>query len=162
MECPISPDGLSGPRLSSMVNEMQAASEEAEKFRRHVSRPPPPPRQQRSAPGSRRRHRPSATVTAPPAAPPSGPPAYQPRPAYKPRPPPSQAAASGQQGPLAAGSWGKGPREKRVTARHTSLSLCVKADSLRRSTEEKVTDETSSAVPAGFPASVLKKWMKRC
>ncbi|CAL8352801.1 unnamed protein product [Boreogadus saida] len=57
-ECPISPDGLFGHRLSSMVAEMQAASEEAEKFRRHVSRPPPPPWQQRSAPGSRRHHRP--------------------------------------------------------------------------------------------------------
>ena len=39
LECPISPDVLFGPRLSSRVDDMQAASEEAEKFRRHVSRP---------------------------------------------------------------------------------------------------------------------------
>ncbi|CAL8339230.1 unnamed protein product [Boreogadus saida] len=97
LECP---DGLFGRRLS-MVDEMQAASEEAEIFQRHVSRPPPPPWQQRSAPGSRRRHRPpTATVSAPPAAPPPGPQAYQPH------PPPSQAAASGQQRPRPAGSWG--------------------------------------------------------
>ncbi|CAL8395303.1 unnamed protein product [Boreogadus saida] len=57
LECP---DRLFGPQLSSMVDEMQAASEEAEKFRRHVSRPPPPPRQQRSAPGSH--HRPPNRV----------------------------------------------------------------------------------------------------
>ncbi|CAL8348655.1 unnamed protein product [Boreogadus saida] len=94
LECPISPDGLFGPRLSSMVDEMQAVSEEAEKFRRHVSRYPPPPRQQRSAPCSRRRQRPpTATVTAPPSTPPPGPPAYQPRTAYQPRPPPSQDVA---------------------------------------------------------------------
>ncbi|CAL8310515.1 unnamed protein product [Boreogadus saida] len=86
--CPISPDVLFGPRLSSMVDDKQAASEEAEKFQRNVSRPPPPPGQQRSIPSSSRRHRPpSATVAAPPAAPPPGPQAYLPR------PPPSQAAS---------------------------------------------------------------------
>ena len=108
LECPISPDVLFGPRLSSMVDDMQAASEEAEKFRRHVSRPPPPPGRQRSAPSPRRRHRPpAATVAVPPAAPPPGPQAYQPR------PPPSQAAASGQRRPRAAGSWGYVPPHKR-------------------------------------------------
>ncbi|CAL8300703.1 unnamed protein product [Boreogadus saida] len=108
LECPISPDVLFGPRLSSMVDDMQAASEEAEEFRRHVSRHLPPPGQQRSAPSSRRRHRPpAATVAAPPSAPPPGPQAYQPR------PPPSQAAVSGQQRPRAAGSWGDVPPHKR-------------------------------------------------
>ena len=108
MEYPISPDGLFGPRLSSMVDDMQAASEEAENFRRHVSRPPPPPGRQRSAPSPRRRHRPPAdTVAAPPAAPPPGPQAYQPR------PPPSQAAASGKRRPRAADSWGYVPPHKR-------------------------------------------------
>ena len=92
LECPISPDVLFRSRLSSLVDDMQAASEEAEKFRRQISRPPPPPGRQCSAPGPRRRHRPpTVTVAAPPAAPPPGPQAYQPR------PPPSQAAASGQQ-----------------------------------------------------------------
>ena len=37
----------------------------------------------------------------------------QPRPAYQPRPPPSQAAASGQQRPRAAGLWGDAPPNKR-------------------------------------------------
>ncbi|CAL8314545.1 unnamed protein product [Boreogadus saida] len=45
LECPISPDVLFGPRLSSMVNDIQASSEEAWKFRRHISRPQPPPGQ---------------------------------------------------------------------------------------------------------------------
>ncbi|CAL8339616.1 unnamed protein product [Boreogadus saida] len=54
LECPISPDVLFGPRLSSMVDDMQAASEEAEKFRRHVSRPPP---------GQQRHRPPAATVS---------------------------------------------------------------------------------------------------
>ena len=110
LECPISPDGLFGPRLSSMVDDMQAASvdDTAEKFRRRVSRPPPPPGRQHSAPSPRRRHRPPAvTVVAPPAAPPSGPQDNQPR------PPPSQAAASGQRRPRAAGSWGYVPPHKR-------------------------------------------------
>ena len=124
LECPISPDVLFGPRLSSMVDDMQAASEEAEKFRRHVSRPPSPPGRQRSAPSPRRLHRPPAvTVAAPPAAPPPGPQAYQPR------PPPSQAAVSGpgqrahgaMSRPTSAGEGNYGAREKRVTARNTSL-----------------------------------------
>ncbi|CAL8339026.1 unnamed protein product [Boreogadus saida] len=103
-----------------MVDEMQDASEEADKFRRHVSRPPPPPGQQRSASGSRRRHRPpTATVTAPAAAP--GPQAYQPR------PPPSQAEGPVQRAhgamsrPTSAGKGNYGAREKRVTARNTFL-----------------------------------------
>ena len=37
----------------------------------------------------------------------------QPRPANQPRPPPSQAAASGQQWPRAAGSWADVPPNKR-------------------------------------------------
>ena len=129
LECPISPDGLFGPRLSSMVDEKQAASEEAEKFWRNVMTSPP--RQQRSAPGSRRHHRPpTATVTAPPAATPPGPLHYQPRPAYKPRPPPSQDAASkgpGQRAhgamshPTSTGEGFDGAREKRVTARKQQL-----------------------------------------
>ena len=101
---PHQPGRAVGPRLSSMVDELQAASEEAEKFRRHVSRPLPPPGRQRSAPSPRRRHRPPAvTVAAPPAAPPPSPQAYQPR------PPPSQATASGQRRPWAAGFMGLCP-----------------------------------------------------
>ncbi|KAK2915175.1 hypothetical protein Q8A73_005769 [Channa argus] len=39
LEGPISPDGLFGPHFQHLVREMQTASEEAEKIRRHVTAP---------------------------------------------------------------------------------------------------------------------------